>query len=193
MRRIGVHHYLEKEEDWFVIEGAHEAFMIWAEADDYVEETNQLMQQIATKLYHYPFYIHFEAYEDGVESILSKRNLFDISYQNTRRKVLITNGFKMYQAEIPSFSVKITNQEILQKVFVEWFHLASENMMWLITQNKIYYKNGYAYIDSQVEPLILSTDHDAQGFTLTSSNNSLKTREKVISLFDNGKIEFHDL
>lgn len=187
--------YYEKEisQDWVFVEGFNDSFSVWPEADDYVEETSLLMQQTADNLFQYPFFIHFEGYDDDIDEVCAKISRYDAIYQDSGRKVLTMHTRKTYHAEVPSFPIKITNRETLENVFSEWFYLARENMMWLITQKqKICYQDGFACVDAAAEPVILLADHDAQGFTLMSSRSCLQTKADIIRLMDNGDNDFID-
>lgn len=172
---------IEKEQDWIIVNGEYEQIHVWGDNEDYVEDTLVLMQKFATKCFKYPFYIHFEGYGDEIDDVL-KSNIFEISYQLSGRTVLTTSGGKSYHAEIPSYTVTIRDGEILQKVFAEWFYLAQENCMWLITQgSNLEYKNKFATVDMSNESVVLVTDHDAQGFSVIT-NNPLYQEEKYLRL-----------
>lgn len=163
-------HDLKKYQDWVTINGDYEQFHIWGDNEDYVEDTIVLMQKAATKCFNFPFYIHFEGYDDEIDSILSKRDQFEICYQNTGRTVLTMFNGKTYHAEIPAFTVTITNNQCLKAVFAQWFYLAQHNNMWLITQSSnLYYKNKFASIDISHEPIILLPDHDAQSLSFITN------------------------
>lgn len=176
-----IHHHTTNEQDWVEIDGKYEAFSIWPEAEDYVEETSKLMQRTAEKLFTYPFYVHFEGYSDDIEETLSTRDTYEITYQLSGRKVLTMHANKTFNADVPSYTVKIANPETLQNVFSEWFHLASQNMMWLLTQHEaLTYKNGYAFTTLEENPKMLIADHDAQGFTFISK--AFQTKEDVLNI-----------
>jgi hypothetical protein len=179
---------LEPDQDWVNIYGDYDQFHVYGDYDiyeDYVEYTAALMQKAATKCFMFPFYIHFEGYEDYIDSILLTRGEFEIHYQNTGRTVLTMSDGKTYNAEIPSFTVKVVNEESLKKVFAKWFHLAHENCMWLITQSfDIQYKNKFAFIDMEQESVILLADHDAQSLSFITSNRLYRKEEHLRLIFE---------
>lgn len=145
---IHIMHDREKNQDWVTINGDYEQFAVWADEEDYVEATIKLMQKFAVRCFEFPFYLHFEGYHNEIEEILSKRNTFEISYQPSGGTVLTMSGGKTFHAEIPAFTVTIPNKQALEDAFSEWFHLAQENNMWLMTQQaNVYYHNKYAAID----------------------------------------------
>lgn len=179
---------LEPNQDWVNVNGYYEQFHVYGDYDiyeDYVEKTATLMQKAATKCFIYPFYIHFEGYEDNIDLILLNRGEFEIYYQNSGRTVLTTSDEKAYNAEIPSFTVKILNEDLLKKVFTKWFHLAHENCMWLITQSfDIQYKNKFAFIDMEQESVVLLADHDAQSLSFITRNPLYRKEENLRLIFE---------
>lgn len=179
---IEVLHNLDPKQDWVGVHGDYEQFHVYEDSEDYVEGTMKLMKKAAMKFFKFPFHIHFEGYEDEMDSELIKRDEIKIYYQNSGRTVLTTCDGKTYQAEIPSFTATISDEEELESVFAQWFHLASANSMWLITQSShLRYKNGFATIEINQEPLILLADHDAYGFSLIT-NHSLYQKEDYLRL-----------
>lgn len=175
---------LEPNQDWINISGDYDQFHVYGDYEDYVEYTATLMQKAATKCFDFPFYIHFEGYEDYVDSVLLNRGEFENYYQDSGRTVLTMSDGKTYNAEIPSFTIKIVNEEILEKVFTKWFHLAQENCMWLVTQGlDLPYKNKFALIDMQQETIILLADHDAQSLSFITSNPSYQSEEQIRLVF----------
>lgn len=178
-------HDVEKEQDWINVNGVYEQFHVWGDNENYVKDTIFLMQNIATKCFEYPFYIHFEGYEDEIDSVLQKRDIFEIYYQTSGRTVLTMSDRKTYHAEIPSFTVAIPNDESLKNVFAEWFYMAQQNCMWLITQGpNLHYKNQFAFIDMSRESIILLTDHDAQGFLIITNNPLYREKEYLRLIFE---------
>lgn len=184
---MGVHitHDVEKNQDWLKIKGDYEQFYVCGNNEDYVEDTKLLMQKMAITCFTFPFYVHFEGYEDEVESVLSHQDTLDIYYQPSGKRVLTMSGLKIYRAEIPAFTVTITNQETLEDVFFQWFHLAMENNMWLISQEaNVYYKNKFATIELNDESIILVTEHDAQGFSVITNYSLYQNLEYLRLIFD---------
>lgn len=180
---------LAPNQDWINISGDYDQYHVYGDYDiyeDYVEYTATLMQKAATKCFNFPFYIHFEGYQDEVDSILLNRGEFEIYYQDSGRTVLTMSDGKTYNAEIPSFTMKVVNEERLKKVFTKWFHLAQENCMWLITQGlDLQYRNEFAFIDMQQESIILLADHDAQSFSFITSNPPYRKEEQIRLIFKN--------
>lgn len=175
---------LNIEQDWVVFNGEYEQFHVYGDNEDYVQDTLILMQKMATKCFKFPFYIHFEGYEDEIESILLKRDTFDIHYQNTGSTVLTMSDLKIFRAEVPCFTVTIPNAETLSAVFAEWFHLAHQNCMWVITQDfNLYYKNKSATIDLSPESITLLADHDAQGFSIITNHSKYQDMAFLYSIF----------
>lgn len=178
---------LEPNHDWINISGEYDQFHVYGDGDiheDLVEYTATLLRKAAIKCLNYPFYIHFEGYEDEIDSILSNREAFEIDYQDSGRTVLTMSNGKTYNAEIPSFTVNIPNEDTLKKAFNKWFHLAQENCMWVMTQGSdIQYKNKFALIEMQQEALILLADHDAQSLSLITNHPDYRTEEQVQSIF----------
>ncbi|WP_162985809.1 hypothetical protein [Virgibacillus sp. Bac330] len=184
---MGVHitHDVEKDQDWLEVKGDYEQFYVCGDNEDYVEDTKLLMQKMAITCFTFPFYVHFEGYEDEVESVLSHQDTLDIYYQPSGKMVLTMCGLKIYRAEVPAFTVTITNQETLENVFSQWFHLAMENNMWLISQEaNVYYKNKFATIELNDESIILVTEHDAQGFSVITNYYLYQNLEYLRLIFD---------
>ncbi|AUJ26070.1 hypothetical protein A21D_03028 [Virgibacillus dokdonensis] len=185
---MGVHimHDVEKNQDWVEVKGDYEQFYVYGDNEDYVEDTKLLMQKMAITCFTFPLYVHFEGYEDEVESVLSHQDTFDIYYQPSGRKVLTMSGLKIYRAEIPSFMVTIPNKKALENVFSQWFHLAMENNMWLISQeaNVLYYENKFATIELKDQAIILVTEHDAQGFSVITNYPLYQDLEYLRLIFD---------
>lgn len=176
---------------WFnsqYINGDYDQFHVYGDYniyEDYVEYTAALMLKAAKKCFVFPFYIHFEGYEDCVDSILLNRGELEIYYRDSGRTVLTTSDEKTYNAEVPSFTIKIVNEETLKKVFIKWFHLAQENCMWLITQGfDLQYKNNFAFIDIQQESVLLLADHDAQSLSFITSNPLYQNEEQLRLIFE---------
>lgn len=183
--KVNILHDKEGYQDWVHIRGDYEQFHIWGNHEDYVEDTKVLMQIAATRIFEFPFYIHFEGYEDDIESILQMRDQFEITYQSSGRTVFTMSGFKAYRAEIPSFTVTIRDRAALQKVFDEWFDLAFQNCMWLITKNpNLYYENNFASIDMKQESSFLLADHDAYGFSLISNDSFYHLEANLQRIFN---------
>ncbi len=178
---------LKAYQDWVELRGDYNQYHVHGDYDiyeDYVECTATLMQIAAKKCFNFPFYIHFEGYQDDIDSILLNRGEFEIYYKDSGRTVLTMSDGKAYNAEIPSFTIKIGNAEALEKVFVKWFHLAQENCMWLISQNlDLQYKDKFAFIDVQQDSIILLADHDAQSLSFISSNPLYYNEEQVRLIF----------
>ena len=188
MMDIEVLRNLEPDQDWVNVDGYYDRFHVYGDYDicgDYVENTASLMQKAATKCFVFPFYVHFEGYEDFIDSILLIRNEYEIYYQNSGRTVLTMSDGKTYNAEIPSFTVTILNEESLKNVFTKWFHLAQENCMWLITQSfDLQYKNKFAFVDMEKESVILLADHDAQSLSFITSNPLFRNEEHLRLIFE---------
>ena len=176
---------ITKDQDWVNIHGEYEQFHLWGEDEDYVEETSRLMQKIATTIYTYPFYIHFEGYEDEVEHVLLQKDQYEINYKPSGRTALTMYDGRTYHAEIPTFTITIPNKEVLKTVFEEWFYLAQQNSMWLITQGQnVYYENNFATIEMSKEPIFLLADHDAQGLSIITNQPSHQSEEKIREIFE---------
>ncbi|MEC2072563.1 hypothetical protein [Alkalihalophilus marmarensis] len=181
--KVHILHDRKKEQDWVTVIGDYEHFRIWGDQEDYVEAAIYLMQKVAVKCFQYPFYIYFEGYEDEVDSVLERRDEFDIYYQPSRRTILTMCGGKTYDAEIPSLRVTIPNNETLEKIFTQWFYLAQQNNMWLITQHtNVYNKNTFAAIDFINDSILLLADHDAQGFSVITNHPSCQQKEQFRSM-----------
>ena len=178
---------LAPDQDWGNVNGDYDQFHVYGDVEiyeDYVACTAALMRKAAIKSFVFPFYVHFEGYEDCMGAILFARHEFDIHYQNSGRTVLTMSDGKTYHAEIPSFTVTIANEELLRKVFAKWFHLAQENSMWLITQNfALQYKNNFVYMDMKKESVILLADHDAQSLSFITSDPFYRKEEQLRSIF----------
>ncbi|ARF18653.1 hypothetical protein [Sporosarcina ureae] len=109
---------LKPDQDWIYINGDYDQFHVYGDYDiyeDYVEYTAALMLKAAKNCFVLPFYIHFEGYEDCVDSILLNRGELEIYYRDSGRTVLTTSNEKTYNAEVPSFTIKIVNEETLKK------------------------------------------------------------------------------
>ena len=182
---VEIIHDLKKEQDWVAVNGDYDQFHVYGDNEDYVEDTIGLMQKAATKCFKYPFYVHFEGYDDQVDSVLLHQDILDIYYQTSGRSVLTMSGGKTYHAAIPSFTVKIPNYESLKNVFNHWFHYAQENNMWLITQGfRLDYINKFAALETNNEPIVLVADHDAQSFSFIASHPSYRKKESLQLIFE---------
>lgn len=182
---IEIYYDVNSDQDWINIIGECKQFHIYQEEEDYVESTAKLMQKAATKCFQYPFYIHFEGYEDCAEAILLKRDVFDITYQDSGRTVLTMSDWKTYHAGIPAFTVMIPNAELLKEAFKQWFHFSVENCMWAITQkSNLQYQNQFAMLKVCEEPIILIPDHDACGLSMITNDPEYQTEEAIGTLFD---------
>ncbi|MEK4671025.1 hypothetical protein SFC55_19090 [Niallia taxi] len=176
---------IEKEQDWVIVDGEFEQFHISGDNVDYVEDTINLMQKAAITCFKYPFYIHFEGYDDGITSVLAKRDKLEIYYQNTGRKVHTMSNGKSYHAEIPAYSVTIPNYEALQTAFSEWFQLAQDNNMWMITQGScVHYESKFASTNISQEPIILIPGHDAQELIFITNQPSYQKEDSLRVIFE---------
>lgn len=159
------------------------AYAVWGEAHDYVEETSIRMRQFAKQQFTYPFYLYFESYHDATDEILADTNV-PITYKPSGRTVLTQTGRKCFQAEVPTFTVEIRNENDLNEVFSK-FRYAFDNLFWAITQaNSITYKDGFPYIKLQQSELILLTEHDAYGFTIVTNQVDLQQENHVRKLLE---------
>lgn len=160
----------DKEYEWLIeVNGDYVAYAVSGEAYDYVEQTSKRMRRLAEKMYSFPFYLYFESYYESPECILQEKD-FDIRYKPSERTVLTQTGRKTFQAEVPAFTVTITNTYLLDKAFELWFQNSFDNHLWAITQEDIvYYENGFASVDLTGDMTILATEHDAFGFTLITN------------------------
>ena len=178
---------LEYDKDYdglITVKGEYVAYAVWGEADDYVEETSQRMRQLAQKLYTFPFYLHFESYYDGPEWILQAED-FDIRYQPSGRTVLTQSGGNTFQAEVPSFTVKISNVDLLDKAFELWFQHAFDNHLWALTQeNNIFYENGFASMVLTKDKTLLVTEHDAYGFTVLTNQKAFQREAGLLTVLN---------
>lgn len=151
------------------VRGEYVAYAVTGEASDYVEETSERLRRLAHKLFTFPFYLHFESYYDSPEWILQEKD-FEIYYQPSGRTVLTQTGRKMFQAEVPAYTVKIPNVNLVNKAFELWFQNAFDNHFWAITQeNPIFYENGFAAVTLTQGMTLLVTEHDAYGFTFLTN------------------------
>lgn len=167
------------------VKGEYVAYAVLGEADNYVEETSQRMRQLAQKLYTLPFYLHFESYYDSPEWILQEKD-FDIRYQLSGRTVLTQSGGNTFQAEVPSFTVKISNVDLLVKAFELWFQHAFDSHLWALTQeNNIVYENGLASVVLTKDKTLLVTEHDAYGFTVLTNQKSFQCEAGLLTVLNN--------
>lgn len=163
------------------VQGYKVAYAVSGEADDYVAETSERMRLLAKKLYTFPFYLHFESYYDTSDEILAETG-FDILYKPSGRTVLTQTGRKLFQAEVPAFTVKISDEVALDEVFALWFQFAFDNNLWALTQeDSVMYKDGYAQIELKEDEIILVTEHDAYGFTVLTNRAELQHEEVLRS------------
>ncbi|MEK4424901.1 hypothetical protein [Solibacillus sp. FSL K6-1523] len=161
--------YDKEYEGLIEVKGEYVAYAVAGEADNYVEQTSRRLRQLAQTMYTFPFYLYFESYYDSLEWVLQEMG-FDIRYKASGRTVLTQTGQKMFQAEVPTFTVAITNQVLLDQSFQLWFQNAFDNHLWAITQDDvIYYENGFAAVDLMKDMTILIAEHDASGFTVVTN------------------------
>ena len=176
--------YNKDYEGFINIKGEYIAYAVSGEAYDYVEETSERLRKLAQKLYKFPFYLHFESYYDSPQWILQERD-FDIHYQPSGRTVLTQSGRKLFEAEVPAFTVKISNVELLDKAFELWFQYAFDNNLWVLTQeDTIVYEGGFAAIELMKDEVILVTEHDAYGFTVLTNDKTFQQEKTLRVLLD---------
>lgn len=180
----------ENEYDWILqVKGDFVAFAVTGEAYDYVEETSIRMRQLARKLFHFPFYLTFESYYDTQAYILKEDGL-NIRYKPSGRTVLTQIGHKSFQAEVPSFTVEIPNEQILNIVFENWFNYAFDNHLWALMQDDtVTYENGFADVELKKNETILVTEHDAYGFTVITNQLSLQNEQGLLLVLKDTYIE----
>lgn len=168
----------DKEYDGpLTVKGDYVAYAVSGEAYDYVAETSERMRKLAKKLYTFPFYLHFESYYDAPNEILAETD-FDILYKPSGRTVLTQTGRKLFQAEVPAFTVKVSNEAVLNQAFTLWFQFAFDNNLWALTQeNSVVYEDGFAQIELKEDEIILVTEHDACGFTLLTNQQTFQQEE----------------
>lgn len=181
---INVLKYDKDYDGLITVKGEYVAYAVWVEADDYVEETSQRMRQLAQKLYTFPFYLHFESYYDSPEWILQEKD-FDIRYKPSGRTVLTQSGGNTFQAEVPSFTVKISNVDILDKAFELWFQNAFDNLLWALTQeDNVLYENGFAAVALTKDKTLLVTEHDAYGFTFLTNQKAFQREAGLLAVLN---------
>jgi len=169
-----------KAYDWIIeVMGDYVAYAVSGDADDYVEQTSKRLRQLVRSLYTYPFYLHFESYHDSPEWILQEKD-FNIRYGPSGRTVLTQIGRKTFKAEVPAFTIEITNEALLDQAFELWFQNAFDNHLWAITQDdKVYYENGFAAVLLTNDMTILVTEHDAYGFTVVTNDTDLQEESSL--------------
>ena len=181
---INVLKYDKDYDGLITVKGEYVAYAVWVEADDYVEETSQRMRQLAQKLYTFPFYLHFESYYNSPEWILQEKD-FDIRYKPSGRTVLTQSGGNTFQAEVPSFTVKISNVDILDKAFELWFQNAFDNLLWALTQeDNVLYENGFAAVALTKDKTLLVTEHDAYGFTFLTNQKAFQREAGLLAVLN---------
>lgn len=181
---IEIYENRDPKPDWVHIYGDFKQFDLFGEAEDYVEETAKIMRQVAQHCLLYPLYIHFEAYEDRVGDIMKHRHSFDMTHQLAGRSVLTMTDNKSYQAEIPSFTVKIESDAAFQQACDLWFDFAFDNCMWLVTQTaELAYEEGFAAIHLQPKAVVLLPGHDAQNLSIISNDPAFQRLEDVRNVF----------
>lgn len=175
-------HLLRYDRDYsgmIQVEGYNVAFAVSGEAHDYVEETSIRMRLVAKTLLTYPFYVTFESYEDMQHDILAQSDV-PIHYAPSGRTVLTQIGRKTFQAEVPTFTVKIANEQALNDVFKHWFHFAFDNHLWVVYQHPtLTYKQGFASITLAQQETIFVTEHDACGFTFMTNEPHYESEAHV--------------
>lgn len=171
--------------EWLInLKGEYIAYAVSGEAYDYVEETSERLRKLAQKLYKFPFYLHFESYYDSPQWILEEKD-FDIRYQPSGRTVLTQSGRKLFEAEVPAFTVKISNVELLDKAFELWFQYAFDNHLWALTQeDTIMYEGGFAAIELMKDEVVLVTEHDACGFTVLTNDQAFQQETTLRALLN---------
>lgn len=177
--------YEALEENFIRIDGQGKQFAISRNAADYVEETKIMLQNSTQKLLGFPFTIHFEGYDDEAAHVLDIASSLDITMKWSGRTVLTTSAGKTFHRNIPAYSVTVYNQQQLEKVFNEWFYLASHNQIWCVTKgrNFVCEANGFPKVSLEDEPLFFVADHDAYGFLLYTSCTDLQDESVIHTLF----------
>lgn len=166
--------------EWIIdVKGDYVAYAVSGEASDYVAETSERMRKLAKKLYVFPFYLHFESYYDTPNDILAETD-FDIQYKPSGRTVFTQTGCKLFQAEVPAFTVKISSEALLHRAFALWFQYAFDNHLWALTQeHSVSYEDGFAQIELKEDEIILVTEHDAYGFTVVTNKQVFQQEEEL--------------
>ena len=137
------------------------------------------MRKLATKLFTYPFYVTFEGDEDIRKEVLAEATI-PVVYAPSGRTVLTQIGRKTFQAEVPTFTVEIANEQALNDVFKHWFHFAFDNHLWVVYQHPtLTYKQGFASITLAQQETIFVTEHDAYGFTFMTNEPHYESEAHV--------------
>ncbi|RJS61137.1 hypothetical protein [Bacillus sp. PK3_68] len=162
---------------------------IWNWADDYTKATEETAKALAKKLFDYPFYLHFEAYDDMKEQLLKEWQPYQIRYQDSKRTVLTMTALKVYSAEVPAFSLAICDEAALEKVFKELFYLPIQNEAFTLSQcEQMHYQRGYQFVDLKEDEAIIAFAHDAQGCVVFSNKASVSEPAHIKQFIPNSLI-----
>ena len=186
MTNLNVMHIEKNDENRVKVNGYVEQFHIWGSAVDYVEETSELMQQFAKHCFQFPFYVHVETYSDqeSVQEMLAFQAHVDMMYRSTGNKVLSMTGGKILYEDVPSFSLKVKDAKDLVLVFGEWFHLAHQNHLWVMSQQAdVRYEEGILQFDLTSEAVVLVADHDGYGFSVLTNAEEYREKAKLLAVF----------
>ncbi|WP_100329990.1 hypothetical protein [Bacillus xiapuensis] len=181
--------FTDSEADGIEVKNAAHTFHICGEADDYVKATEELAKALAKELFDYPFYLHFEAYDDMKEELMREWQPQNIRYQHTNRTVLtMTNGCT-YHAEVPAFSLAIHNEEELEEFLAELFYLPAQNEAFTLSQRPhMTYCDGYQSIDLKDGEAVIAFGHDAQGCIVYSNKECFSKLAHIKRTITNGWI-----
>lgn len=172
----------EFDSDWVFIQGSLRQFHVYGEAEDYVEETAQRMQQAANHCFQFPFYVHFEGRDDeDIDWVMKHDQQFEIIYQDSGRTL---SGYPKDPRRIPVFSVTIEHKRALEEAYQLWFHLAFENCMWLVMQDQaLDYGRTYASITLRPSTVVLLPNHDAQSLSFITNDPTYDSVQAIQRIF----------
>ncbi|MGE7923867.1 hypothetical protein ACQKND_11810 [Viridibacillus arvi] len=179
----------ESAEDIVKVQNAAHIFNISNCADDYSVATQKTAKTLAKSLFHYPFYIHFDAYDYMKEDLLDTWQQQQIHSRDSKRTVLTMSGFRIYHAKVPAFSLTIHDDATLEKVFKELYFLPAENETFIICQNEqLEYLKDDPFVNLNEDEIIIGFSHDAQGCMVYSNKDSFCDLIHIKKLIPNSMI-----
>lgn len=151
------------------------------------EDTKQLFITAVNTYLSYPFYVHFETYEDTQEDVLNFKN---IEWLGDVRTILTMFNGSTYHAPVPCFRAEIPDEETLIELVEAYFFLAESNMFFIATQKKhLPYRqvqqNGkeqsFASLNALVHKYFITFSHDAQSVVLGMPSNAESEPEAILA------------
>lgn len=168
------------------VTGNYLRFQVWGNAADYTEETAELMQQMARHCFAFPFYVHVETFGDqeSMQEMLAFQKHVKLTFRSSGKKIWTMQGGMPVHEELPSFSLQVNDAEELKLVFEEWFHMAQQNFLWVVSQGAdVQYEDGTIVFDMLKDSVVLMAEHDGYGFSVITNAEGFKEKREILAVY----------